>query len=405
MNIENKFKFEYNKYSLLLIILIVGYVGVVATLIGEEGASSYKLFWVIIYLFLVISFFLTQKNHIRLPEITVMFFGIYILASSSWSVIWKDSIVYSISYFMNILSALVIARLISLKKFLKILLYTLMGITFIGVILTFLGYQNGYFIDPLDRSNVIGIKLIKGLYSHKIYAGLYASIGFILSHLLLNGFQKKIVSSWFIFAVLISGSSLGIIILLSSYIIYRLVKFFEVGSRKPLIIILLLLLTIILLLGKDLYVEILIALGRDPGLTGRTELWDWAIKFFLQSPIFGWGYGGIFSDAINAPANIFNANAYYKAPHFHNGYLQALSELGIVGSSILFFMMIFVFIKSLIFYYSTKNINFILSFIIIVLLMIAATGMNLFMRYNDLSIFLLVYFYLTLSRFFLVKTT
>lgn len=389
------------KYLIFLIMCILGYAGVIASLIGgDDNSSNYKYFWMTIYLFTLIIFFLTQKKYVRKTEIFILFFGIYVVSTSLWSIAINNSLTYSVSYFMNIMTALIIARIVALENFLKILLYTLFTISFIGIIITFLGYEKGYFFDPLDRSNLIGVKLVQGLFSHKIYSGLYNSIGAILAYnILRTGILKKIIITWFIFAVLISGSSLGLLILVLAFYLNKQVPFFKNKSRRPLAIIYLLTLLLLFLVGNNIYEEVLLALGRDPGLTGRTELWKWGFYFFSQSPIIGWGYGGIFTDTVDAPAKMINTMGYYSAPHFHNGYLQALSELGLIGSLSLFFMMAYVLIKSINIYFTYNDINFLLVFVILALLMIAALGMNLFMRYNELSIFILVYFYLTLTKF------
>jgi exopolysaccharide production protein ExoQ len=63
-------------------------------------------------------------------------------------------------------------------------------------------------------------------------------------------------------------------------------------------------------------------LGRESTLTGRTEIWAGLIPVVMQQPILGSGFGGFWT-----PAN----RAKHEIGEAHNGYLDLLLDLGIVG--------------------------------------------------------------------------
>jgi O-antigen ligase len=70
--------------------------------------------------------------------------------------------------------------------------------------------------------------------------------------------------------------------------------------------------------------------GRDPTLTGRTELWSALACAIGKRPWLGYGYGGFWlgpgseSDSITKEVN-------WHVQHAHNGYLDLTLQLGYVG--------------------------------------------------------------------------
>jgi exopolysaccharide production protein ExoQ len=84
----------------------------------------------------------------------------------------------------------------------------------------------------------------------------------------------------------------------------------------------------ILLLGN--YEEILLGLGRDPSLSGRTDIWEAIVEKIMQQPITGYGYNGFWLAREGESLDI-----WYRAkdlpPHGHNGYLNLSLDLGLVG--------------------------------------------------------------------------
>lgn len=81
--------------------------------------------------------------------------------------------------------------------------------------------------------------------------------------------------------------------------------------------------------------SVLDLLGKDPTLTGRTEIWAVVLQLIAQKPLFGWGYAAMFipGDSITYwTAEQLGANL----PHAHNSWLQITVETGLVGFSVIF---------------------------------------------------------------------
>lgn len=80
-------------------------------------------------------------------------------------------------------------------------------------------------------------------------------------------------------------------------------------------------------------------LGKDATLTGRTDLWEYVKICISQRPLLGWGFSAFWS-SINPAAAEITRNLGWTVPEAHNGLLELLLEVGVVGTS--FFAIIFV---------------------------------------------------------------
>ncbi len=84
--------------------------------------------------------------------------------------------------------------------------------------------------------------------------------------------------------------------------------------------------------GEDLS-SLLIALGKDPGLTGRTFLWSRAREYMAARPLLGVGYqafwvqGHVEAEGLWRYAQIDSRSGF----HFHNTFYETAVELGWLG--------------------------------------------------------------------------
>lgn len=92
---------------------------------------------------------------------------------------------------------------------------------------------------------------------------------------------------------------------------------------------------------------IVIAMGKDATLTGRTLFWDIAIDAIInQRPILGFGRSGFWASAnLGRIAAAFGGN--YVPPHAHNGYIEIALDIGIVGFVIFLASLLLTFAKAL----------------------------------------------------------
>ncbi|MCG9884014.1 MAG: O-antigen ligase family protein [Cyanobacteria bacterium] len=95
--------------------------------------------------------------------------------------------------------------------------------------------------------------------------------------------------------------------------------------------------TILVMVGVTVlgdWVAIVEGLGKDPTLTGRTLIWEVAMRRLQERPILGFGRGAFY--APDSPYKIeaaykFATNLSYVPPYSHNGYIDIMLDVGFGG--------------------------------------------------------------------------
>jgi exopolysaccharide production protein ExoQ len=80
--------------------------------------------------------------------------------------------------------------------------------------------------------------------------------------------------------------------------------------------------------------SVLEMIGKDPTLTGRTDLWAYVIADIYQRPWLGWGFLAFWSPLNPAAAEIGDTFHWF-APQAHNGLLEMLLNVGVIGTVLL----------------------------------------------------------------------
>ena len=80
-------------------------------------------------------------------------------------------------------------------------------------------------------------------------------------------------------------------------------------------------------------VEFLGLFNRDLSFTGRVPLWIECIKAWLAKPILGYGYAAFWNKDSVLVQRIWK-DIVWEAPGAHNGYLDVLLQLGVVGFAV-----------------------------------------------------------------------
>jgi O-antigen ligase len=111
------------------------------------------------------------------------------------------------------------------------------------------------------------------------------------------------------------------------------------GAARLIGIFLILILTPILVIVATDPSPILEMIGKDPTLTGRTDIWAYVINDIWLKPLLGWGYFGFWVP--NNPAAIEIARAFgWFVTQAHSGLLEMLLHVGVVGTAIFFFLLL-----------------------------------------------------------------
>jgi exopolysaccharide production protein ExoQ len=134
----------------------------------------------------------------------------------------------------------------------------------------------------------------------------------------------------------LSRSSTSIVIFLLGALLSSLIKLTHkrVGIAIIIWTAIVLLLAPTVLIVTDQLAVIAPLLGRDSQLTGRLDLWLILPSYIAERPWLGYGLGGFWvADSTNV-ALIWDAVGW-TPPHAHDGWLDLLLELGIVGLALL----------------------------------------------------------------------
>lgn len=71
-------------------------------------------------------------------------------------------------------------------------------------------------------------------------------------------------------------------------------------------------------------------LGRDATLTGRTDIWSGVVQAISMRPWLGYGYDVFWLPNGDFPS-FLNFGSYWRPDHAHDGFLEVMLDLGIVG--------------------------------------------------------------------------
>jgi exopolysaccharide production protein ExoQ len=102
-------------------------------------------------------------------------------------------------------------------------------------------------------------------------------------------------------------------------------------------------------MNEGMFLELL---GKDATLTGRTAIWPYVIDNISEKPLLGWGLAAFWVPGNPAAMQIGRAVNWY-APNAHNGLLEFLLEVGLVGTS--FF--VFLWVRNLVMAVKCMNMN------------------------------------------------
>jgi len=319
-------------YACIAFPLILTQCSVTDTVCQYDARPENKIFWPIMALVSLV-FVLQNFRRIRIPP-NILCLLAY-LAFAGMSVLWAFNPQLAFVRFSQesmiiicmVLPALLAARNVDMMRgvFLCFAMAALVNIFFV------------MFRPPLE------IKFATwgytGYFTGKNYLGECAGITVMLSlHELLHPGRRRalsIVVAIMALTLLIASNSktaLGLVIL-TPVLAWLILKLRDAAGLSVAVIVL----SVPLLWSVQSPVtgfnveRLSYMLYGDPTFTGRTTIWDFAHSEIAKKPIAGWGYQSFWLAGPNAPS-IVDAPGWVKdMPNAHNGYLDAMVELGYIG--------------------------------------------------------------------------
>jgi O-antigen ligase len=264
---------------------------------------------------------------------------VLIVISVLWSIHPEVTVRRSVNYLSTLLTAWYLVALFDGDEIMKILSCSIA----ISVVFSFL-FVGAFPHDAIHQASPWhgpGMEDIagswKGAFAHKNVLGGTMAVGIFAELYILTTTDRRAFWHFILlcccFALLgfarSSTASVLTLVYLSGAMIFlvlqRAQQYFGVALSA--VVVLLLTTLIIFLAYPDM---VLRALGSDPTLTGRTELWAQVAALIWQKPVLGYGYSAVWLPDDSITRAVSNAVGW-EVPQAHNALLEVALELGIVG--------------------------------------------------------------------------
>ena len=331
-------KFELGVLFILLILFSEGVLPrLVAAGQSADGSPILRLLWLpvygIVFLALVWKWKAAMLTAIRMP------FLIALTAIAAFSFLWSIDPGVSqrrgIAIAMTTGAGLFMAARYDWKTILRVLGAVWITVAVLGFLTALVNPSFGVMYD-------IHVGAWKGLYYEKNQMGGHmARAAFLCGFLFLMdrkarrlwGFGIAICS----LMVLLSTSKTSLLALMLGFGILFIAAWMKRGVRTGLTTAWLGVIVAGVFTGVMVFAPEIIftALGRDPSLTGRTDIWGALIDKIDERPMLGYGYG-VFWAPDSLPAYWVREAVEWDAPTAHNGWLEVALATGLIGLSLLF---------------------------------------------------------------------
>lgn len=268
--------------------------------------------------------FIVKRGGIFLPLLTLM-----VPASKFWSISPSDTLSASIGLIGTTLFGLYVATRFSLKEQLELLGWAFGASMIIGVLLAV----------ALPKYGIMGAVhagTFRGVFTHKNILGKYM----VLSLAVFLSLPKSSKLVWLgvlgsAVSIVLSTSTTSILngllvffvfILIDKYLRLRpnLFAFFTSTG--------ILLIWAVSSFWEEASTKVLEVAGKDPTFTGRAFIWAFSAGKIEERPLLGYGFNAFWGNP--QIRSLVDAVFQWGVPDSHNGYLDFMLSLGILGFSL-----------------------------------------------------------------------
>ena len=283
-------------------------------------------------------------------------------------------------------------------RFDRVTLAKLLGTSFLAVAMLLI--LCAIFIPSIAVHQDHHYPAVRGLFPHKNVAGRTLLTGYVVGLLLISVGVRKLGFAVAGLCALAVASTLSVtanasLVAVSGiyYGVATVRRFGKVG-----VVLSVLAITFVSLIGygfvSEIFVEAVVASGRDLTLTGRTTIWSvLADTLTRESPWFGFGYEAFWSSPRGAPLVPWGMGAFIP-PHAHNGVMQVWAGVGLVGVVMMMFALILAVQRVLRMVYRSGSAFARAYFVLLLALIMTNVSEVSFIAYGKLMWVLFVYIYL-----------
>lgn len=188
----------------------------------------------------------------------------------------------------------------------------------------------------LATSNPDGLPGWRGGFDHKNTMGVVmVAAALIVATLARSSLRKWAALATALVLIVMSQSTTALAAGIAVLTVGLLLRRFDASSaaqRATLLVAVSLTVVLTALVSPALFAAGLGIRGKDSTLSRRTDIWAGVIRAIDERPWSGHGIGGVWSDPAVDPARSINRGlGGFTVFHSHNGYLEVLLVLGVVG--------------------------------------------------------------------------
>jgi O-antigen ligase len=243
--------------------------------------------------------------------------AVLLLCSAAWSVNPGATISGGIQYFFLVIAAVGVAENLESDDFMDLLAW----VCFLSAIASLVLLV----VSPASAFGEGGD--FRGIFSQKNPCGQAMLIGALASlHRLRVGKRSRLLTLIMLFVIIfVALKSESMTSLLAIFLFVGLGLALQFLRKAAIII-----LAPVALIAAFNWASLSEMLGKTTTLTGRTDIWAYVIPYMYQRPMLGWGYGAFWSTN-NPVAWIIANELHWYAPEAHNGILEILLSVGLIG--------------------------------------------------------------------------
>jgi exopolysaccharide production protein ExoQ len=304
------------------------------------------------------------------------------ILSFSWSAIPSTTLSRIVAMCGTMIFSLYFSSRYTIKEQIELLCWTL-GFNTIASLATAL------ILPQYGISGGIHAGLWRGIFNHKNSLGKAMSFSAICFLIMALRKERQRWLFWYLFALavfllLMSKATSSLAILIISMVSLLILQIFRWRYSRMIPAFVGITFSIVVLYSAISSNAELIAniVGKDLTFTGRTELWNLVLDKIKERPWFGYGFGA-FWQGLNGPSAYIWNTISFAAPNSHNGYLDLLLELGIVGFILYTLQFITCFINAIAYIRFNKTADGLWPVILLVYIVLSnLSESNLFIQNN-----------------------
>jgi exopolysaccharide production protein ExoQ len=258
----------------------------------------------------------------------------FLLSSAAWSVNLPETIRQGVIYLFMVIGVCGIAGTLEVDEFMK-LLAIVCGLAAAACLLLMV-------VSPSNAYGGSGD--FRGIFSQKNILGEAMTVGALAGlHGLRAGkrgrWRNGLILAIVMLVAVFSKSATSLLTIFAFCAVDRQIALLRKGGLMRLLAIVMAFIGIPILICVAIFPDSLLEMiGKDPTLTGRTVIWSYVIPDIYQKPLLGWGYAAFWSPGNPAAMEIADA-IHWFAPEAHNGLLEILLTVGVVGAALFIFLL------------------------------------------------------------------